>query len=248
MAAGFQLGDIHVDVVRKDIKNVHLSVYPPSGAVRIAAPEWMTMDAIRLFAINKLGWIKRQQHKLRGQPRETPREYIERESHYVWGRRYLLHVVEKDAAPRIELKPRRLELQVRPGTDATRRDQLLADWYRAAVKQALPALLDQWERRLGVRANRIYVQRMKTKWGSCNPVARNIRLNTELAKKPPACLEYILVHELVHLKHPTHDANFQGLMTRLLPHWRDCRDMLNELPVRSEDWAKEREIPAGESP
>lgn len=236
MSAGFQLGDIRVEVVRKDIKNVHLSVYPPTGAVRIAAPEWMAMDAIRLFAINKLGWIKGQQQKLRSQSRETPREFLERESHYVWGRRYLLHVVEKDAAPRIELKPRHLELQIRPGTDATRRDELLADWYRASVKQALPALLEQWEPRLGVRVNRVYVQRMKTKWGSCNPTVRNIRLNTELAKKPPICLEYILVHELVHLKHPTHDADFQGLMTRLLPHWQDCRDMLNELPVRNEEW------------
>lgn len=236
MNAGFQLGGIRVEVVRKDIKNVHLSVYPPTGAVRIAAPAWMAMDAIRLFAINKLGWIKGQQEKLRSQPRETPREYLERESHYVWGRRYLLHVVEKNAAPRIELKPRRLELQIRPGTDATRRDELLAKWYRVSVKQALPALLEQWEPRLGVRVNRVYVQRMKTKWGGCNPVACNIRLNTELAKKPPVCLEYILIHELVHLKHPTHDAKFQALLTRLLPNWRDCRDLLNELPVRSEEW------------
>lgn len=236
MAAGFQLGDIHVDVIRKDIKNVHLSVYPPSGAVRIAAPEWMTMDAIRLFAINKLGWIKREQQKLRAQPRETPREYLERESHYVWGRRYLLRVIERDAVPRIDLTPRRLELQVRPGTDIARRDELLASWYRANVKQALPALLEQWEPRVGVRANRVFVQRMKTKWGSCNPTSGNIRLNTELAKKPPECLEYILVHELVHVKHPTHDANFQTLISRLLPHWRDCRGMLNELPVRDEDW------------
>lgn len=237
MAAGFQLGDIHVDVIRKDIKNVHLSVYPPSGAVRIAAPEWMTMDAIRLFAINKVGWIRRQQAKLRAQARETPREYLERESHYVWGRRYLLRVIERDAAPRIELKPRSLELRVRPGTDRARRDELLAEWYRASVKQALPALLEQWEPRVGVRANRVYVQRMKTKWGSCNSTAGNIRVNTELAKKPPECLEYIVVHELAHLKYPTHDMKFQTLMTMLLPHWRDCRDMLNELPVRSENWA-----------
>lgn len=236
MTDGFQLGDVHVQVVRKDIKNVHLSVYPPSGEIRIAAPEWMGMDSIRLFAISKLGWINRQQQKLRDQPRETPREFLERESHQVWGRRYLLNIIEKDASPRIELKPRRLELQVRPGTTRARRDELLAGWYRAEMRRALPALLQCWEPQVGVSANRVYLQHMKTKWGSCNPVARNIRLNTELAKKPPVCLEYILVHELVHLKHPTHDANFQGLMTRLLPHWRDCRDMLNELPVRSEDW------------
>lgn len=236
MVTELQLGDVHVQVIRKDIKNVHLSVYPPSGAIRIAVPEWMTMDAIRLFAISKLGWIKRQQQKLRSQPRETPREFLERESHYVWGRRYLLHVVYRDLPPGVELKPRRLELQMRPGTDPTRREEFLAGWYRAEMRKALPALLERWEPQLGVQVNKVYVQHMKTKWGSCNPVARNIRLNTELAKKPPACLEYILVHELVHLKHHTHDAKFQDLMDRVLPHWRDCRDLLNQLPVRSEEW------------
>lgn len=236
MATRFELGDIGVDVVRKDIKNIHLGVYPPAGNVRIAAPERMTLESIRLFAISKLAWIKRQQQKLREQVRETPREYLERESHYVWGRRYLLRLIEKDAVPAVELKHRRLELQVRPGTDATRRGELLEDWYRAAVRHAVPALLAKWEPIIGVRAERVYVQRMKTKWGGCNPIARNIRLNTELAKKPPECLEYIVVHELVHLREPTHNARFVALMEQLMPQWRDCRDLLNRLPVRNEHW------------
>jgi predicted metal-dependent hydrolase len=237
MTNRIELGDICVDVVRKNIKNIHLGVYPPSGTVRIAAPEWMAMDAIRLFAINKLGWIKRQQLKLRAQVRETPREYLERESHYVWGRRYLLRVIEKDAPPAIELKHRRLQLQVRPDTDASRHGHLLEHWYRACVKQAVPALLAKWEPLIGVRVGKVYVQRMKTKWGSCNAQARNIRLNTELAKKPPECLEYIVVHELVHLREPTHNPRFVSLMDQLMPHWRDCRDALNRLPVRHEDWS-----------
>lgn len=236
MSSRLQLGDLRVDVVRKNIKNIHLGVYPPLGAVRIAAPEWMELDVIRLFAINKLGWIKRQQKKLLAQARETPREYLERESHYVWGRRYLLHLVEKDAAPAIELKHRRLRMQVRPGTDAARRGVLLEDWYRASIKHAVPALLAKWEPMVGRRVARVYVQRMKTKWGSCNPVARNIRLNTELAKKPPECLEYIVVHELMHLREPTHNDHFVALMSRLMPRWRDCRDLLNRLPVRNEHW------------
>ena len=237
MTSGFQLGDIRVDVIRKDIKNVHLSVYPPTGVVRIAAPEWMAMDAIRLFAINKLGWIKRQQQKLRTQARETSRDFIERESHYVWGRRHLMRVIESDSAPRIELKPRTIELHVRPGTSAERRGEILSRWYRAALRDAVPALLECWVPRIGVRVNRVYVQQMKTKWGSCNPTARNIRLNTELAKKPHGCLEYILVHELVHLAHPTHNSEFQSAMDRLLPQWRENRAMLNDLPVRAEDWS-----------
>lgn len=236
MGTRIDLGGISVDVVRKDIKNVHLGVYPPSGKVRIAAPAWMELDTIRLFAINKLAWIKQQQKKMRAQERETPREYLERESHYVWGRRYLLKIVEQDARPSIDLTHRHLRLQLRPGADIDKREQLLADWYRDQLKQAVPELLARWQPRIGVRAERFYVQRMKTKWGSCNARARTIRLNTELAKKPPECLEYIVVHELVHLREPTHNDRFAAWMNKLMPHWRDCRDTLNRLPVRNEQW------------
>ncbi len=236
MVTRLDLGSISVDVVRKDIKNIHLGVYPPAGKVRIAAPAWMELDAIRLFAINKLAWIRQQQKKLREQMRETPREYLERESHYVWGRRYLLRIVERDAAPSIDLTHRHLKMQVRPGADVEKREALLADWYRSQLKQAVPALLAKWEPIIGVRVERLYVQHMKTKWGSCNTPPRHIRLNTELAKKPPECLEYIVVHELVHLREPTHNAQFVAMMDRWMPHWRDRRDMLNQLPVRNEHW------------
>ena len=236
MAVRIDLSGISVDVVRKDIKNVHLGVYPPSGKVRIAAPTWMELDTIRLFAINKLAWIRQQQKKVRAQERETPREYLERESHYVWGKRYLLQIVERDARPLVSLTHRHLRLQVRPGADTDKREQLLADWYREHVKLAVPALLAKWQPLIGVHAERFHVQRMKTKWGSCNAVARTLRLNTELAKKPPECLEYIVVHELVHLREPTHNDRFVALMNKFMPHWRDCRDMLNRLPVRNEHW------------
>lgn len=234
MATRLDLGGLRVDVVRKDIKNIHLGVYPPSGTVRIAAPDWVTLEAVRLFAIGKLGWIKRQQQKLRDQEREAPREFVERESHYLWGRRYLLRVIEKDAAPVIELRHRRLLLQVRPHTEPARREELLDAWYRTQIREEVPKLLKKWEPLVGRRVSRFYVQRMKTKWGGCNPAARTIRLNTELAKKPPECLEYIVVHELAHLREPTHGERFVALMDRLLPHWRDCRSMLNRLPVRNE--------------
>jgi len=226
-----------IEVVRKPIKNIHLSVLPPSGRVRIAAPERIKLDALRLFAIDKLPWIRREQKKLREQAREAPREYLERESHYLWGRRYLLKIVERDAPPCIEQKHRSLALQVRPGTNASKRHALLEDWYRRELREALPSLLRKWQPIIGVTANQIFVQRMKTKWGGCNAVSRNIRLNTDLAKKPPECLEYILVHELTHLLEPTHNERFRVLLERFMPRAQFVREELNRLPVRHEHWS-----------
>lgn len=236
MALQIELGDITVDVVLKDIKNVHLSVYPPTGRVRISAPKRMNMDTIRVFAISKLAWIKQQQAKLREQERETPRDYVDRESHYVWGKRYLLTVIESDEPPSIELKHKRLLLRVRPGADKEKRQALIEEWYRARLKESVPPLLARWQPLLGVRVERFFVQRMKTKWGSCNPRAQTIRLNTELAKKPAECLEYIVVHELVHLLEPTHNARFLAFMDHFMPNWQFHRQTLNRLPVRQENW------------
>jgi len=235
MVMQLEFGGVSVDVLRKDIKHLHLSVHPPSGRVRISAPERMGMDAIRGFAISKLGWIKRHQHTIREQDRETPREYLERESHYVWGRRCLL-VLELAPRSEVELSHKRLVLRTRSGANVRQRQALLDGWYRRQVQEAVPSLLARWEPRLGVKANRFFVQHMKTKWGSCNHRAGTIRLNTELAKKPPACLEYLIVHELMHLIEPTHGPRFLELMDRFLPKWRHYRDELNRLPVRHEEW------------
>jgi len=236
MASRIKLGDMVVDVVLKDIKNVHLSVYPPDGAVRISAPKRMSLDTIRLFAISRLTWIRQQQKKLREQERETPRDYVERESHYVWGKRYLLELREVDAPPSVELRHKRLVLRVRPGMSPMAREAVLEVWYRQQLKTAVAPLLARWEPLLGVSTRRFFVQRMKTKWGSCNQRERTIRLNTELAKKPPECLEYLVVHELAHIVEPTHNARFLALMDRFMPQWRFRRDLLNRLPVRQEFW------------
>ncbi len=236
MATRFKLGDIPVDVVLKDIKNIHLSVYPPNGAVRIAAPSRMSIDTIRVFAISKLGWIKQQQAKFGTQEREPPREYLERESHYVWGRRYLLHVVEADEPPSVELKHKRMVLRLRPGADEARKQAVVADWYRAEVKKAAVPLIAKWEPVLGVKVGRLFVQRMKTKWGSCNTETRSIRLNTDLAKKPSECLEYIVVHEMAHLLVRRHDERFVGLVGKCLPNWKLLRQMLNASPLSHQDW------------
>ena len=236
MASQIKLGDIAVDVVLKDIKNVHLSVYPPTGRVRISAPKRMCTDTIRVFAISKLDWIKQQQKKLREQERETRRDFVERESHYLWGKRYLLVVSEVDEPPSIEVKHSRILLKVRPGADVAKRNAVVEEWYREQLKKAVPPLLARWQPLLQVRVEGFFLQRMKTRWGSCNHQARTIRLNTELAKKPAECLEYILVHEMLHLLEPTHNARFVALMNQFMPKWEVLRRSLNRLPVGHADW------------
>ena len=236
MSVQFKLGNIAVDVVLKDIKNVHLSVYPPMGRVRISAPARMNLDTIRVYAISKLGWIKQQQKKLRAQERETPREYLDRESHYVWGKRYLLKVIEDNEAPSVELKHSRVLLRVRPGTDDEKRRAILEEWYREQIKKAVPPLIVKWEPVMGVKVVRFFVQRMKTKWGSCNVGTQSIRLNTDLAKTPLECLEYIVVHEMAHLLVRHHNDRFSNLMDRCLPNWKLLRQTLNATPLAHATW------------
>lgn len=236
MPSRIALGAIEADVVFKDIRNVHLTVLPPKGRVRISAPQQMPLDTVRVFALSKLAWIKAQREKMANQEREATREFLERESHYVWGRRCLLTLVEVDAVPSVELRHRTLVMAVRPNTDAVAKEALLSRWYRDQVRACAAGLVAEWSRALGLDAPRVHVQHMKTKWGSCSPVRRSIRLNTELAKKPSGCLEYIVVHELMHLLEPTHNERFKALMRTFLPEWEDRRRELNRLPVRHEKW------------
>ena len=236
MVATLELGGLAVEIVRKDIKNLHLNVHPPTGRVRISAPRRMSADTIRMFAISKLGWIRQQQRKLEAQERETLREYLDRESHYVWGRRYLLRVVEEEAAPTVRVEGWRLTLRVRPGTDRESRETVMSAWYRQLVRAAAAPLLEAWSAKLGVEVSGFVVRHMKTRWGTCNADARTIRLNTELAKKPRECLEYIVVHEMIHLRDPTHGPTFRALMDGAMPGWRGTREMLNRLPARHELW------------
>ena len=231
-----QLGNIIVDVVQKDIKNIHLSVYPPTGRVRISAPFRMNLDTIRVFAISKLSWIKKQQTKLRTQEREAPREFLNRESHYFNGKRYLLKVIEQDAAPRVELKHSKIELYIRPQTTKEKRKSILDEWYRNQLKASLPALIAKWEKKMNVKVNEFGIKKMKTKWGTCSREAKRLWLNLELAKKPGECLEYIVVHEMVHLLERNHNDRFISLMNELMPKWRFYKEELNRRPLRHENW------------
>jgi predicted metal-dependent hydrolase len=225
-----KLGDIAADVVFKDIKNLHLRVGPPAGEVRISAPLRMSPDAIRAFALSKLEWIRRQQLKLWRPERETPREYRDSESHYVWGKPYLFKLIEVFQAPSIDLTHDQMFLRVRPETPARKKQAIMEEWYRAKVTEAVPPLIAKWEMAMAATVERFFVRRMKTRWGSCTPRTRRIRLNTELAKKSPELLEYVVVHEMVHLIERQHNDRFVDLMDRHLPNWRDLRKALNNAP------------------
>lgn len=231
MNAVLDIAGVPIDVIFKDIKNVHLSVHPPTGRVRISAPHRMALDTVRLFAVSKIGWIKRHQGKITAQARETPREYLERESHYVWGRRYLLTIKEGGAKPVVTLGNRSLELTIPKGSSAELREEVLSEWYRAELRERADTALAKWAKRLDVSLSSFTVQRMKTKWGSSNPARRTVRLNLELAKFPAECLDYVALHEIAHFVVPNHNSGFVELLDRHMPGWRTIRDRLNEGPL-----------------
>lgn len=225
------LGDVVIAVTRKNVKHVHLSVHPPEGAVTLVAPTATRLDVARAYAISRLPWIRDQKARFRSQARELPRRLVTRESHYVWGRRFLLSVVEQDDRPGVRMDHRRIVLTVPPGSDTAKREAVMQAWYRGLLHAELPKLIRKWEPLLGVKVSRYYVQRMKTRWGGCNPRAGNIRINTELAKKPKDLLEYVVVHEMTHLLEPTHGERFVTILDRHWKHWREARAELNELPL-----------------
>jgi predicted metal-dependent hydrolase len=236
MAETIKLGDIAIAVARKNIKHVHLSVHPPSGRVTLVAPKGTRLDVIRAYAASKLGWIRTQQDKLLGQARETPRQFVERESHYLWGRRYLLNLQEEDTKPSVSLTHRSITLVVRPGSDARKRAAVMHEWHKALLHSAVCELIRKWEPKLDVRVRGYFLQRMKTKWGSCNHREGHIRLNTELVKKPKDLLEYVVVHEMTHLIEPKHNDRFVTILATHYPTWREARAELNELPLAAEVW------------
>ena len=231
-----QLGDLVITVELKDIKNIHLSVYPPIGMVHISAPAKMNLDTIRVFAISKLKWIKKQQEEFSKQQRETPREYLTRESHYFLGERYLLKVFQHNASPKIILKKKEIQMFVRPETSQEKRQEILDEWYRTELKRIIPPMIETWENKIGVKSNDYGIKKMRTKWGTCNHNAKRIWLNLELAKKPLECIEYIVVHELIHIIEPSHDKKFISLLEFHLPKWKFYRDELNKLPFSHLNW------------
>ena len=236
MITSFQLGENNVEVVLKDIKNIHLSVYPPNGRVRIAAPIRMDLETIKLYTISKLSWIKQQQKKILSQPREAKREYITQESHYYLGKRYLLKIIEEEAKPKVILKHKHIILHIRPNTDTEKRKEILDDWYRECLRNEVIKLVEKWEPIIDVNVSDIGIKKMKTKWGTCNIEAKRIWLNLELMKKPINCIEYIVVHEVIHLLERNHNQRFIAFMNNFLPFWKELKKELNQLPVSHIDW------------
>jgi predicted metal-dependent hydrolase len=232
-----ELGDICLDVINKKIKNVHLSVHPPQGRVTISAPLQMSLETIRLFGISKLGWIRKQQAKLRNQKRETAREYVTRESHYYLGQRYLLKIIEQNTLPKVVLKHDTIELHVRPGAMKKQKEKLLQTWYRQQLKELTPQHIAKLEKKMNVKVADISIRTMKTKWGTCSFEAKRIWLNTELAKKQIESIEYVLIHEMVHLLERNHNEKFIAYMDSFSPKWRHLREELNRSALGHVDWS-----------
>ena len=231
------ISGMEIQVVRKNIKNLHLAVLPPDGKVRVAVPHHVTDEQVRLAIITKLAWIRRQQADFSQQPRQTEREMINGESHYLWGRQYRLEVIEQVGKHRLETKGKsKLRLYVQPGTSVENRLLVLNNWYREQLKLKVAELVEHWSPIIKRKPKACGIRKMKTKWGSCNIEAKRIWLNLELVKKPPECLEYILVHELVHLLERHHNDRFRKHMDKFLPKWREHRNLLNKLPLAYEDW------------
>ncbi len=230
------IGPLAIGVTLKAVKNVHLSVHPPEGRVTLVAPLNTRLDVARAYAISRLGWIRQQQQRLEAQARETPRRYITRETHLLWGRRYLLTLKERDAKPEVQLDHKRITLSVRPGTTPEKRAEIIHSWHKGLLHAAVPELIQHWEAQLGVKVKAYFLQRMKTQWGSCNPKAGHIRLNTELVKKPQDLLSYIVLHEMAHLIAPNHGEQFLALLHQHYPGWREARAELNALPLATETW------------
>ncbi len=231
MERSFRLGEISIAMTCREVKNVHLAVHPPHGRVTLVAPIGTKLEVARAYAASRLGWIRARQAKLRAQAREVPRRYVTRESHYLWGRRHLLEVRERDEKPGVVANHRKIILTVRPGSSPEKRAEVMHDWQKTLMHGAVQSLVRKWEGALGVNVSAYSLQRMKTRWGSCNPERRTLRLNTELVKKPKDLLDYVVVHEMIHLIEPTHNDCFITLLTAHYPLWRQARTELNELPI-----------------
>jgi predicted metal-dependent hydrolase len=236
MISELKLAEITVEITEKEIKNIHLSVNPPDGKVRISVPNGTSVEAVRMFALSKLSWIRKEQKKMSDQPREAPREFLNRESHYVWGERYLLKIVELETASTVELRNDFLVVTVRQGTTPEKVGEIVEHWLRDLVRSEAARFIQKWEPILGVKVRSLFVQKMKTQWGACNAESSSVRINTDLARKPLEFLEYVVVHEMVHLIEPSHGARFQSLMDQFFPNWRQFRAELNSLPVRDLEW------------
>lgn len=231
MQKNIQLNEISIKIIRKNIKNTHLSVYPPNGRVVLVTPRKIRFEVARAYAISKIKWIRTQQSRIRNQVREFPRKFIDRESHQLWGRYYLLKVNYKNEKPKVLLSNKNIVLTVRPGFGKIKKAKVINDWHKMLLHSFIPILIKKWEKKLNVKVSSYFLQKMKTRWGSCNKISRSVRFNTELVKKPKDLVEYIVVHEMVHLIEPKHNDRFIKILSKYYPQWQEARAELNRLPI-----------------
>ena len=238
------VGGLEISVIRKNIKNIHLGVYPPNGRIRVAAPLNTNDEKIQLFVISRIPWIKKQKNNFREQARQTKREYVSGESHYFLGNRYLLNVIHTLESPKIEIKNKnRINLKIKPGTTNKKREELIENFYRGELRKQIPLFIQKWEKKTGVQVKEIKIKKMKTKWGTCKPEYGRMWLNLELAKKPLHCLEYVLVHEMLHFLEKKHTDNFHVLMNSVLPQWKQYKEELNRTILGHNTWEYKGEYP-----
>jgi predicted metal-dependent hydrolase len=231
------VSNLMIDTIRKDIKNMHLGVYPPYGRIRVAAPLKTSDETIRLFVISRMLWIRKQQLKFLEQERQTQREYVAGESHYFFGNRYRLNIIHADTQPRIEIRRKtHIDLYIRADTTTKKRQAIFETFYRSELRKLVPGLLAKWQKKVGVQVDEVKIRKMKTKWGTCNPNDGRIWLNLELAKKTPRCIDYVFVHELIHLVEKKHSERFMGLLKSALPNWQHIKDELNKQPLGYSTW------------
>jgi predicted metal-dependent hydrolase len=231
--------DLEIDTVKKDIKNIHLGVYPPNGRVRVAAPLKTTDEAIKLLVISKMPWIKKQQLRFNQQERQSKREYVSGESHYFFGNRYRLNVVQTNSKPKIEIKRKtRIDMYVNPEANLKKKENLMNNFYRTELKKQIPILVEKWQKITGLQVKEVNIKKMKTKWGTCKPKYQRIWVNLELAKKPLHCLEYVLVHEMTHFKEKNHNEKFEFLLKSYMQQWDQCKQELNNGILSYSKWGK----------
>lgn len=231
--------DLEIETVKKDIKNIHLGVYPPNGRVRVAAPLKTTDEAIKLLVISKMPWIKKQQLRFNQQERQSKREYVSGESHYFFGNRYRLNVVQTNSKPKIEIKRKtRIDMYVNPEANLKKKENLMNNFYRTELKKQIPILVEKWQKITGLQVKEVNIKKMKTKWGTCKPKYQRIWVNLELAKKPLHCLEYVLVHEMTHFKEKNHNEKFEFLLKSYMQQWDQCKQELNNGILGYSKWGK----------
>ena len=224
----FVISEIPVKVIKKEIKNLHLSVLPPDGAVRVSAPQSMSDNSIQMFVRTRIGWIRKQQAKFKQQPRQTERQFVSGETLYVWGKQYFLQVEYSYKGNSIQLSGDKAILTVRKESSAEQREAFVNEWYRGNLKAEIGRFLPIWEKRTELYCSSWQTKYMTTKWGTCNTKTGKIWINLQLAKKPLECLEYVILHELTHLKVKNHGDEFTDFMDVHMPYWRDVRKLLND--------------------